>query len=170
MLRVPIAHQPYPTLSKYSQNSIFFGSEQSLIKYPRRNFFLCRIWGLFSSGCLSNGPSKLVLRVSNARAVISYCKSFLYTMLTIAGTRAFMYLAPFISASISPITSCQHLNLYIIILKLHESVGEYSLSPKSRKLWRYSMRASRFVNIALRSICFMGIVPGFVFAILMLNR
>jgi hypothetical protein len=32
------------------------------------------------------------------------------------------------------------------------------------------MRASRFVNIALRSICFMGIVPGFVLAILMAEQ
>jgi hypothetical protein len=41
------------------------------------NIFLCSTCGLFSSGCSSSGPSKLVLRVVKARAVMSYCRSFL---------------------------------------------------------------------------------------------
>ena len=50
----------------------------------------------------SIGPSKLVDRVLKARAVMSYCKSFLYTMLTTAGISALMYLEPVSRASMSP--------------------------------------------------------------------
>ena len=95
-------HGTHPTLSRYSQNSICVGSEHSLIKYAFRNIFRCRICGLSSLSAASMGPSKLVLLVWNARAVISYCKSFLYTILTTAGIRALMYLAPETRASTSP--------------------------------------------------------------------
>lgn len=93
----------YPTLSKYSQNSNFDGSLHSLLRYALRNIFLCRICGLFSSGWSSSGPSKLVLLVVKALAVMSYCRSFLYTMLTTAGMRALMYFEPVIRASMSSI-------------------------------------------------------------------
>ena len=48
------------------------------------------------------GPSYDVDRVEKARAVMSYCRSFLYTMLTMAGISALMYFAPVTRASMSP--------------------------------------------------------------------
>ena len=90
-----------PTLSRYSQKSIRLGSEHSLLRYARKNALRCWICGLSSVGISSIGPSKLVDLVVNARAVMSYCSSFLYTILTTAGIRALTYFDPVIKALIS---------------------------------------------------------------------
>lgn len=97
-----------PTLSRYSQKSIRLGSEHNLLRYARRKTFRCWICGLSSVGISSIGPSKLVDLVVKARAVMSYCKSFLYTMLTTAGIRALTYFEPVMRAFISSVASCQY--------------------------------------------------------------
>jgi hypothetical protein len=86
---------------------------------------------------------------------MSYCKSFLYTMLTTAGIRAFTYLAPVTSASISPVRPSQHFD-FAVLSDWNESLGCYPRLLNSRKFCRYWIRASRLEYNSTRSICFMG--------------